>query len=51
MSTLIKAAPDANVNEIKELLGRMMFPGAAMEKKVPTPYSMGTLVLGLVCLD
>lgn len=34
MSTLIKAAPDANVNEIKELLGRMMFPGAAMEKKV-----------------
>ncbi|KAK9809695.1 hypothetical protein WJX73_005997 [Symbiochloris irregularis] len=34
METLVKAAPDAVVNDIKALLGRMLFPKAAMEKKV-----------------
>eukprot|EP00210_Caulerpa_lentillifera_P005106 g4878.t1 len=33
LSTLIQAAPDADLDEIKALLGRMMFSGAAMNKK------------------
>lgn len=34
--TMVKAAPDAKLNDIKALLGRMMFSGKAMEKKVCT---------------
>lgn len=33
MQTLERAAPDALVSDIKSLLGKMMFTGAAMEKK------------------
>lgn len=33
IETLQHAAPDAKLNEIKALLGKMMFNGAAMEKK------------------
>ena len=32
--TLVDAAPDAKLNDIKALLGRMMFSGKAMDKKV-----------------
>jgi hypothetical protein len=31
--TLVKAAPDAQLNDIKALLGRMMFTGKAVQKK------------------
>jgi ATPase subunit of ABC transporter with duplicated ATPase domains len=34
MDTLIQAAPDAKLNDIKALLGKMLFNGASMEKKV-----------------
>ena len=34
LDTMIKAAPDAQLNDVKALLGRMMFSGKAMEKKV-----------------
>ena len=34
LNTMIKAAPDAQLNDVKALLGRMMFSGKAMEKKV-----------------
>eukprot|EP01026_Neomeris_dumetosa_P057442 TRINITY_DN528_c0_g2_i2.p1 TRINITY_DN528_c0_g2~~TRINITY_DN528_c0_g2_i2.p1 ORF type:complete len:439 (-),score=81.31 TRINITY_DN528_c0_g2_i2:305-1567(-) len=34
IDTLQKAAPNAKMNDIKALLGRMMFSGTAMEKKV-----------------
>lgn len=34
IDTMIRAAPEANLNDIKALLGRMMFSGKAMEKKV-----------------
>lgn len=34
MDTMTKAAPLAKLNDIKALLGRMMFSGKAMEKKV-----------------
>ncbi|KAI3431868.1 hypothetical protein D9Q98_010619 [Chlorella vulgaris] len=34
MDTLVRAAPDAKVNEIKALLGKMLFSGPGMEKKV-----------------
>ena len=37
--TLVEAAPDAKLNDIKALLGRMMFSGKAMEKKVFTETS------------
>lgn len=33
IETLQRAAPDAKLNDIKSLLGKMMFNGAAMEKK------------------
>ena len=32
-NTMIKAAPDAALNDVKALLGRMMFSGKAVEKK------------------
>ncbi|KIY91540.1 hypothetical protein MNEG_16424 [Monoraphidium neglectum] len=34
METLVRSAPDAQLNELKQLLGRMMFSGTAMDKKV-----------------
>lgn len=36
LQTMVKAAPDAQLNDVKALLGRMMFSGKAMEKKVCT---------------
>ena len=33
LNTMIKAAPDAALNDVKALLGRMMFSGKAVEKK------------------
>lgn len=32
--TMVEAAPDAKINDIKALLGRMMFSGKSMEKSV-----------------
>jgi len=34
LETLQRAAPDAQTNELKQLLGRMLFSGTAIEKKV-----------------
>lgn len=34
LDTLIQAAPDAKLNDLKQLLGRMLFSGSAMDKKV-----------------
>ncbi|GLI58502.1 hypothetical protein VaNZ11_000233, partial [Volvox africanus] len=34
LDTLVQASPDAKLNDLKALLGRMLFSGAAMEKKV-----------------
>ena len=34
LETLERAAPDAEMKDIKALLGRMMFSGKAMHKKV-----------------
>ncbi|EFN51164.1 hypothetical protein CHLNCDRAFT_28318, partial [Chlorella variabilis] len=34
IETLVRAAPDAKLNEIKGLLGKMLFSGTGMEKKV-----------------
>ncbi|KAL4439755.1 hypothetical protein ABPG75_002756 [Micractinium tetrahymenae] len=34
LETLIRAAPDAKLNDIKALLGKMLFSGAGMEKRV-----------------
>lgn len=34
LQTMVKAAPDAQLNDVKALLGRMMFNSKAMEKKV-----------------
>lgn len=34
IETLVRAAPDAKLNDIKALLGKMLFSGAAMEKQV-----------------
>lgn len=50
LQTMVKAAPDAQLNDVKALLGRMMFSGKAMEKKVR--FHLGVLVLGcgLGCL-
>jgi hypothetical protein len=34
LDTLIQASPDAKLNDLKQLLGRMLFSGSAMDKKV-----------------
>lgn len=34
LDTLIRASPDAKLNDLKQLLGRMLFSGTAMDKKV-----------------
>jgi ATPase subunit of ABC transporter with duplicated ATPase domains len=34
LDTLVRAAPDAKLNDLKQLLGRMLFSGSAMDKKV-----------------
>lgn len=39
LQTMVKAAPDAQLNDVKALLGRMMFSGKAMDKKVIRPRS------------
>ena len=36
--TMVNAAPLAKINDIKALLGRMMFSGKAMDKKVPPSH-------------
>ncbi len=41
LQTMVKAAPDAQLNDVKALLGRMMFNGKAMEKKVSYKIHMG----------
>ena len=33
MDTLVRAAPDAQLNDVKALLGRMMFTGRSVQKK------------------
>lgn len=33
MDTLVRAAPDAQLNDVKALLGRMMFTGRSVLKK------------------
>ena len=37
LETLERAAPDAEMKDIKALLGRMMFSGKAMHKKARSP--------------
>lgn len=37
LDTIVRAAPDAQLSDVKALLGRMMFSGKAMEKKVNIP--------------
>jgi len=54
LQTMVKAAPDAQLNDVKALLGRMMFNGKAMEKKVGAclcvcPYIC--VCLSAVCLS
>lgn len=48
LQTMVKAAPDAQLNDVKALLGRMMFNSKAMEKKVctarPSPHHGSRLV-------
>lgn len=34
LDTLVTSAPDAKINDLKQLLGRMLFSGNAMDKKV-----------------
>lgn len=34
LDTLVQAAPDAKVPDLKALLGRMLFSGNTVEKKV-----------------
>eukprot|EP00955_Chlamydomonas_euryale_P055097 356031-Chlamydomonas_euryale.AAC.16 len=34
LETLVRASPEAQLNDLKNLLGRMMFSGTGMEKKV-----------------
>mgnify|MGYP005706521963 CR=1 FL=1 len=34
LETLVKAAPDRDLNELKSLIGRMGFDGDGMDKKV-----------------
>jgi ATPase subunit of ABC transporter with duplicated ATPase domains len=34
LDTLIRSSPDAKLNDLKQLLGRMLFSGTAMDKKV-----------------
>ena len=46
LKTLELAAPDAELQDIKAILGRMMFSGAAMDKKVTHLRSrMSSLIL------
>jgi hypothetical protein len=45
--TMVEAAPDAKINDIKALLGRMMFSGKSMAKRVShrPPYSFSQVCL------
>lgn len=50
LQTMVKAAPDAQLNDVKALLGRMMFNGKAMEKKVGACLCACPHVCLCVCL-
>ena len=39
LGTLEKASPDSKIDDIKRLLGQMMFSGKSMEKQVGNPRS------------
>lgn len=49
VETLERAAPDAQMNDIKALLGRMMFTGNAVHKKVRDAHSSSVLLLHMFC--
>ena len=49
LQTMVKAAPDAQLNDVKALLGRMMFNGKAMEKKVGACLCVCPCVCQCVC--
>lgn len=51
LNTMIKAAPDAQLNDVKALLGRMMFSGKAMEKKVSVNTKSAMLALLSCCIS
>ena len=51
LNTMIKAAPDAQLNDVKALLGRMMFSGKAMEKKVSVNAKSAMLALLSCCIS
>lgn len=46
IDTMVEAAPDAKINDIKALLGRMMFSGKSMEKKVE--IHLGLLIINQI---
>lgn len=48
IDTMVQAAPDAKINDIKSLLGRMMFSGKSMEKSVSLSQCLlsGPVALG-----
>ena len=46
LHTMVKAAPDAQLNDVKALLGRMMFNTKAMEKKASGGGWRATLCVG-----
>lgn len=43
----LQASPDAKLNDLKALLGRMLFSGTAMEKKVGEGRSAAWLSCGV----
>eukprot|EP00878_Enallax_costatus_P031305 GHUV01034225.1.p1 GENE.GHUV01034225.1~~GHUV01034225.1.p1 ORF type:complete len:665 (+),score=134.63 GHUV01034225.1:184-2178(+) len=50
LQTLVEASPDAKINDLKQLLGRMLFSGSAMDKKVSHLLSLMQYYL-LGCLS
>ena len=42
MDTLVRAAPDAQLNDVKALLGRMMFTGRSVQKKARSVRQLGS---------
>jgi hypothetical protein len=42
LDTLVRSAPNAKINDLKQLLGRMLFSGNAMEKKVGKEVKLRT---------
>jgi hypothetical protein len=47
--TMVEAAPDAKINDIKALLGRMMFSGKSMAKRVSL-FPMSLCSLSCQCM-